>query len=265
MAPSHSFAAISIPAAKITDFLGESVFAIGLINSTIDNTVKSEEVDDGNDGIETGTFSDTQNAVYLSWGIPLFENINNLYLGLSLKYISEKMSSIPGGNASGYDIDAGLLYNIFETLNFGLFLSKGATLTWDSGHSDTAALTTKFAVSNKFNISEKFKITGAVDLVQVQKEPLSANIGSEISCVDILKGSSFGLNSLHLRGGINSYALENRYNVKDDINRNITYSLGCGIDLTVFGTELRIDYALSMGNIFDQKNKISLSLFFLEV
>ncbi|MDR2645534.1 MAG: hypothetical protein LBB44_06135 [Endomicrobium sp.] len=260
--PGYSFAAISIPAAKITDSLGESVFAIGLINSTIDNTVKSEEVDDGNDGIETGTFSDTQNAIYLSWGIPLFENINNLYLGLSLKYISEKMSSIPGGNAAGYDIDAGLLYNIFETLNFGLFLSKGATLTWDGGHSDTAALTTKFAVSNKFNISEKFKITGAVDLVQVQKEPLSANIGTEISCVDISRGSSFGLSGLHLRGGINSYALENRYNVKDDINRNITYCLGCGIDLTVFGTELRIDYALSMGNIFDQKNKISLSLFF---
>jgi hypothetical protein len=83
--PSQSFAAVSIPASKITDSLGESVFAIGLINSTIDNTVKSEEIDGGNDGIETGTFSDTQNAVYLSWGMPLFENINSLYVGYTFQ------------------------------------------------------------------------------------------------------------------------------------------------------------------------------------
>ncbi|MDR1474358.1 MAG: hypothetical protein LBS38_01540 [Endomicrobium sp.] len=260
--PSHTFAAISIPASKITDILGESIFAIGLINSTINNTVKSEEIDGGNDGIETGKFSDTQNTVYLSWAMPIFENINNLYVGLSFKYISEKMSSISGGNALGYDMDAGILYIFLKTLNFGWVFNKGAALTWDGGHTDNAPLTIKFAISNKFNIVEKLNIIGAVDFVQVQKEPLLANIGTEISYSDILTSSSFGLKALHLRGGINSYALENRYNVKDDINRNLTYSLGFGIDLIIFGSELRVDYALSMGNIFDQKNKISLSLFF---
>jgi hypothetical protein len=163
------------------------------------------------------------------------------------------MNSISGGNALGYDIDAGLLYNILKNLNFGLFLSKGTTLNWDGGYIDNAPITAKFAVSNKFDISEKFKIIGALDLLQVQKEPLSTNIGTEMSYIDILQGSSFGLKGIHLRGGINSYALENRYNIKDDINRNITYSLGFGIDLTVFGGEIRIDYSASMGNIFDQK------------
>jgi hypothetical protein len=260
--PSHTFAAISIPASKITNTLGESIFAIGLINSTINNTVKSEETDGGNDGIETGIFSDTQNAVYLSWAMPIFENINNLYVGLSFKYISEKMNSISGGNALGYDMDAGILYIFLKTLNFGLLFNKGSALTWDGGRTDNSPLTTKVGISNKFNIIEKLDIIGAVDLVQVQKEPLSANIGTEISYVDILVSYSFGLKALHLRGGINSYALENRYNVKDDINRNLTYSLGFGIDLIIFGSELRVDYALSMGNIFDQKSKISLSLFF---
>jgi hypothetical protein len=260
--PSHNFAAVSIPISKITNIFGESVVALGLITSNMDNIVKSEEIDDGDDGIETGSFSDSQNAIYLSCGIPLFENTsNNLYAGVSLKYISEKMDSISGGNARGYDIDVGILYNIFETLNFGLTLNKGAVLTWDDGYNDTAALMTKFAISNKFNISEKFEVIGAVDIVQVQQEPLSANIGTEISYIDIFKGSLIGLNAFHLRGGINSYILENRYNVKDDINRNLTYSLGFGIDLIIFGSELRVDYALSMGNIFDQKNKISLSLF----
>jgi hypothetical protein len=260
--PSYNFAAISVPISKITNILGESVVALGLITSNIDNIVKSEEVDGGDDGIETGTFSDSQNAVYLSLGISLFENTNNnLYAGVSLKYISEEMYSISGGNAEGYDIDVGILYNILETLNFGLTLSKGAVVAWDGGHTDTGALMTKFAISNKFNVSEKFKVIGAVDVVQVQQEPLLSNIGTEISYVNIFKGSLIGLNAFHLRGGINSYTLENRYSIKDDLNRNITYSLGCGIDLTIFGAEMRVDYAMSMGNIFDQKNKISLTLF----
>ncbi|MDR3256542.1 MAG: hypothetical protein LBT18_02665 [Endomicrobium sp.] len=258
----HNFAAISIPISKFTNSLGGSVFALGLLNSSIGNIVKSKESDDGTDGIEIGKFSDTQNAIYLSWGMPIWESDNNLYAGLSLKYILESMDGIDGGKASGYDIDVGLVYNVFKTLNFGLLFNKGAKLTWEGGETDNAALTTKFGVSNKFTITDKFRITGAFDLIQSQKEPLSGNIGAEVSYLDIFTAGMFGLKGLHLRGGLNSYALEDRYGKKEDINKNVTYSIGFGIDLMLFESLLQLDYAMSMGNLFDQKNKISLNFFF---
>ena len=68
-------------------------------------------------GVQVGTFSDTQNAFYLSWGIPIWEDNTNLYAGASVKYISENMDSSNGAKASGYDLDAGVIYNIFETMN----------------------------------------------------------------------------------------------------------------------------------------------------
>jgi hypothetical protein len=143
-----------------------------------------------------------------------------------------------------------------------LFISKGASLTWDGGETDNAALTSKFGVSNKFNINEKIRITGSLDLVQVQKEPLGANVGAEFSYLDIYDNFSIGLSGIHLRGGISSMALENRYGVRASINENITYCIGFGIDVLIFGKFLQLDYALGMGNLFDRQSKISLNFYF---
>ena len=257
MTPSQNFVAVSVPMQKFTDVLGGSVFALGLINSSMKNITFSD--DQGNEG---KSFSDTQNAVYLSWGIPVWESSTNLYVGASVKYIMEKMDGIDGGTASGYDIDAGVIYNVFETLNFGMFLGKGASMTWDGGESDAAALTSKFGVSNNFRLSDKFKLLGSVDIVQVQKEPLGANIGLEFGCVNLFDSDSFGLNGLFLRGGVQGYALENRYGVKEDINKNVTYTAGFGLEMTVLGKYFQLDYAMGMGNLFDQQSKISLNFYF---
>ncbi|MCL2335197.1 MAG: hypothetical protein FWC57_03940 [Endomicrobia bacterium] len=254
--PTHNFLAFSVPANKFTTILGNSVFALGYINSAMDNVIGSD--DRGN---QTGTFPDTQNAFYLSWGIPIWEDTTNLYAGASIKYITENMDASGGGSASGYDFDAGVIYNIFETLNFGLFLGKGAAMSWDGGDSDNAPLTTRFGVSNSFSLSENFKLLGAFDLVQVQDYPLSTNIGAELTYLVSSQGM-FGLSALHLRGGVNGLALESRYEIKETINQNIAYSAGFGLDLVVFGKFLQLDYALSMGNIFDQQNKFSLNFYF---
>jgi len=255
--PTNNFLAFSVPMNKFTTFLGNSVFALGYINSQMDNIIESDI-----SGNVTGTFKDTQNAFYLSWGIPVWEDTTNLYAGASVKYITEDMAASNGGSASGYDIDAGVIYNIFETLNFGLFLGKGATLNWDGGGSDTAPLTTRFGVSNKFTLNEKINLLGAVDLVQMQDYPLSTNIGVELTYLTSYEGYTLGLNALHLRGGVNGLALENRYGIRDDINMNVAYSVGFGLDLLVFGKFLQLDYALSMGNLFDQQNKFSLNFYF---
>ncbi|MDR2426056.1 MAG: hypothetical protein LBD46_02580 [Endomicrobium sp.] len=252
----HNFIAVSLPISKFTDTLRSSVFAVGLINSSMDNVTKSDE-----EGNEYGSFSAPQNAVYFSWGMPVWESNTNLYVGLSFKYIMEKMEGIAGGSASGYDIDAGVLYNVFETFNFGLFIGKGAVMKWDGG-TDNAALTAKFGVSNTFSLTEKLSILGSVDIIQRQKEPLLSNIGLEFACMNIYNTGDFGLSGLYLRGGIEGVALENRYGIKEEINKNITYAVGFGIDITVFGRYLQIDYAMGMGNSLDQQSKISLNFYF---
>ncbi|MCL2485877.1 MAG: hypothetical protein FWF00_02380 [Endomicrobia bacterium] len=255
--PSHSFFAGSLPAAKFTESLGKSVFALGFISSSLDNIVESNDL-----GVQTGTFDDTQSAFYLSWGMPIWEDNTKLYVGASFKYVSEKMNAQNGGKASGYDMDLGVMYNVYETLNFGVFLGKGASMKWDTGEADNAPLLAKFGVSNKFDLNDKFKLLGALDLVQAQKEPLGANLGVEFSYVDVYGGFDFGLKALHLRSGINSLALESRYGAKSDINKNVTYSIGFGVDVMILGKYLQLDYAMSMGNLFDNKNKISLNFYF---
>ncbi len=254
--PTHNFFALSVPMNKFTNFFGDSVFALGLINSHMDNVIQSDE-----DENYLGTFGDTQNAFYLSWGMPLWQQNTNLYIGASVKYISEKMDSINGETASGYDVDAGVIYNIFETLNFGLFINKGATMKWEGGD-DSAPLTSKFGVSNTFGLGEGFQLLGALDIVQAQREPLSTNLGVEFSYLPGFEGYTLGFSAFHLRGGINGYALEDRYDVKSEINENVTYNVGFGIDVIVFGKFLQLDYALSMGNLFDQQNKFSLNFYF---
>ena len=255
--PSHNFVAISVPMSKFTDSLGGSVFALGLINSSMDNISHYND-----SGSELPSFSDSQNAVYLSWGMPVWESDTNLYAGVSLKYIMEKWDGIEGGSAIGYDLDAGVLYNVFETLNFGLFIGKGASMKWDGGESDGAALTAKFGVSNTFKLTDQLTLLGSADMVQRQQEPLSSNLGLELGYMNIYDSDAFGLSGLFLRGGVEGFALENRYSVKDDVNKNITYTIGVGIDMTVFGRYLQIDYAMGMGNLFDRQSKISLNFYF---
>ncbi len=256
-AASHNFAAFSVPVSKFTDALAGSVFALGLLNSTLDNVTKSDDY-----GNELGAFSDSQNAVFLSWGMPVWESNTNLYVGLSLKYIMEKMDGIDGGSASGYDIDAGVLYNIFETLNFGLFIGKGARMKWDGGESDNAALTARFGVSNTFALTDKLFILGSTDLLQRQKEPLSCNAGFELSYLGIYDAGAFGLSGLYLRAGAEGFALENRYGVRDTINGNINYAVGFGVDMSILGKYLQLDYALGFGGSFDRHSKISLNFYF---
>ncbi|MDR2192641.1 MAG: hypothetical protein LBO62_07180 [Endomicrobium sp.] len=256
MTPSYNFAAVSIPLSKFAKYFKSAVFAVGYLNSTFENVSMTDE-----NGIY-GHFDDTQNAVFFSLAAPMWEGNTNLYAGITFKYITEKMESIEGGSASGYDVDAGLIYNVFETLNFGVFISNGATMEWDGGNTDHANITAKFGVSNKFSINRKIKITPAVDIMQVQKEPIAANVGLEFSYLDVYDDYNLGLNGIHVRGGVNSYALEKRYDVSEVMNENLSYSVGFGIDLMIFGKFLQIDYALGMGNIFDKQSKVSINFYF---
>ncbi|MCR4662474.1 MAG: hypothetical protein K5622_01140 [Endomicrobiaceae bacterium] len=253
--PTHQFFAVSIPLQKFTDFLGKTVIGVGYISSKMDNIQHTSS-----GGEILGKISDTDNAYYLSAGIPLWQSTTSLYVGASLKYITKNMSDI-GVSDGGLDIDAGVIYSVdalkYGIINFGAIFQKGVNIGDDS-----APMTTKVGVSDKVLFADKFQLTGAVDLVQRQEEPLSTNVGLEFGILDVLNFDSFGIKGIFLRGGLEGYAIENRYDISADYNETVSYNFGLGFDFAIMNTFLQLDIAICSGNIFDQNTKFALNFFF---
>ena len=248
--PTHQFFAFTLPAKKITGILGDTVLGIGYISSTMDNIQHTYLT--GTDSVYRGTMSHTDNAFYLSGGIPLWES---LYLGASLKYISYSFSAI-GVSDSGIDLDVGAIYTL-DSLSFGLLFQKGVQMG-----DDYAPMTTKFGVSNKFELTKKLQLVAAGDLVQRQKEPLTINIGAEFGVVDIIETGFFGLNGIFVRGGLSDYAIENRYNISSDYNETSSFNFGLGFDFNISNYYFQLDVAICSGNIFEQNTKFALNIYF---
>ena len=248
--PTHQFFALAVPASKFTKILGETVFGLGYISSTMDNIQYNPE-----GSTSRRTMSHTDNAYYLSAGIPIFKGGSSLYAGASLKFISYKFSEA-GLSDSGMDFDVGLIYSI-SSLNFGALVQKGVVIG-----DDKAPLTTKFGVSNLFKFGKRFQLLPALDLMQRQDDPLSSNLGLEFGITDILALDNFGINGLFLRGGIEGWAIENRHDISSELNKNIGYNCGFGIDFYISKIYLQLDIALLSGNIFEQNTKFSLNLYF---
>jgi len=251
--PTHQFFAISIPTEKFTNVLGKTVFGIGYISSNMDNI---QNRDKNAQILGSGSMSNPDNAYYLSAGLPLWEAATSLYVGASFKYITRELSGVGGVSDSGFDLDAGVIYSI-DSLNFGILFQKGVSIG-----DDYAPMTTKFGVSNKFTLTDKLQLTGAVDLVQRQEEPLSGNLGLEFGIIDILDFDSFGIKGIFLRGGIDGYAIENRYDISSDYNETASYNFGLGLDFNIMSTLLKLDIAICSGNIFDQNTKFAINFYF---
>ena len=253
--PTHQFFAFSIPMQKWTDFLGQTVIGIGYISSKMDNIPNTSDSAE-----RLGTISDSDSAYYLTAAFPLWQSNTSLYIGASLKYITKNMSDI-GVSVGGLDVDVGVMYSIdvlkYGIISFGAILQKGVSIG-----DDIAPVTAKFGVSNEIVFAERLQLTGALDLVQRQKEPLVGNLGIEFGIIDILNLYSFGINGIFLRGGIEGYAIENRYDISADYNETISYNFGLGIEFSILKTILNLDIAMCSGNIFDQNTKFALNFFF---
>ena len=248
--PTHQFFALAVPTSKFTTVLGKTVFGLGYISSTMDNIQYNPE-----GSTSRGTMSHSDSAYYLSAGIPVFQGNSSLYAGASLKFISYEFSQA-GISDSGIDLDAGLIYSI-SSLNFGAFVQKGVVIG-----DDEAPLTAKFGASNLFKFGNMFQLLAALDLIQRQEDPLTTNLGLEFGIKDVLAMDNFGISGLFLRGGIDGYAIENRHDISSEINKNIGYNCGFGIDFYISKFYLQLDIALLSGNIFEQNTKFSLNLYF---
>lgn len=248
--PTHQFFGVSVPLEKMTDILGKTVVGVGYISSTMDNVQHTSS-----DGKTRDTMSHTDNAYYLSAGVPIWDSTSSLYVGGSLKFISYEFSDI-GVSDSGIDVDAGIIYAI-DTLSFGALIQKGVEIG-----EDKAPMTTKFGVSNKFALSEKLQLTGALDLVQRQQEPLMANVGAEFGIKELLNMDGFGIDAVFLRAGVEGYAIENRYDISSDLNETVGYNFGFGANFIIANTYLQLDLAICSGNIFEQNTKFTINFYF---
>ncbi|MCL2389068.1 MAG: hypothetical protein FWC85_01645, partial [Elusimicrobia bacterium] len=258
--PTNQFFGFTMPLNVVSGWFRESVFGFGYIGSSMGN-IPHTGMDGFGNPVHFGTFSDSNRAFLLAMGMPLIQGATNLYFGASFRYITERWSGISGASANGYDFTAGVIYNV-DTLSFGAVLEKGARMTWATGRTDRGPTTARFGVSNIFALRELMDLTGAMDLVQRQQEPLELNLGVQFGVRDVHMADNFEVRGIFLRGGIAGYAIENRHNASSTINQNITYTLGLGTEFLIMGRYLQIDFSYGMGNIFDEGAKISLNFYF---
>ena len=258
IAPSYQFVGVTFPLKSLDLVFPKSTMGVGLISNSLSNVTYSYL--DASDVIVRDTFADTENAYFVSYGFALSEP-DRIYAGATLKYLTQSFSKISGANATGYDLDAGFLYGISKTANLGLVLQKGAQLTWANGRTDTAGITTKFGASNKFTLTRDLSLLGAIDLAQRKDEPLSTNIGTELGYEP--KGiavGKFSIDGLYVRGGLDGYAIENRYDYLTKINNNLNLTGGFGLNASCFGVFIQFDYSMGFYRLGNE-NRFTLSIF----
>jgi len=256
--PTYQFLGVTFPFKPLAAIFSKSTMGVGLISNSLSNVTYSYL--DTSGVIVRDTFADTENTYFVSYGFALSEP-DRIYAGTTLKYLTQNFSKISGANASGYDLDAGLLYGITETANLGLVLQKGAQLSWANGRTDTAGIATKLGASNKFTLIKDLSLLGAIDLTQRKSEPLSTNIGSELGYEPKgISAGKFALEGLYLRGGLDGYAIENRYDYLTKINNNLNLTCGFGINANCFGVLVQFDYSMGFYRL-GNKNRFTLSIF----
>ena len=251
----YQFAGVTIPLKQYKIIGQNSTVGFGWINTGLDD-IPHTYLESGK--IVRDTFNDLENAYFISYGCSFSSGEDNVFAGTTIKYITQKFSKIEYANASGYDIDMGMIYN-WDDLNVGLLLQRGVVLKWDNGHKDTGPLTAKLGISNKFMLTNSFSSLGSIDFIQRQKQPIFANVGTEWGYETKIPEKSLGIKALYIRAGIDGLAIENRYGYRDKINNNINYTVGSGIRIYSWGLQMDIDYAFGWYTL-GSKNRFSLNL-----
>lgn len=259
--PSYQFLGFTFPVNSFSLPLinnQTNTFGVGMMSLGLDG-IPLTRVDSAG-RIVRDTFKDTEQAYFMSYGFPLVSGRDSLYAGVTFKYITQRFSKVSDASATGYDMDAGMLYD-FGTMRFGLVIQRGAVMTWANGRTDTAPLATKFGVSKDVLLKRSVIATGAVDIVQKQGNPLALNAGAEVGVRDLLKSRSLSMDGLFLRTGVDGFVVENRYGYRDAMNKEISYNAGLGLDMTLMSYTVQLDYVFSSRPL-GARNTISVCLYF---
>ena len=258
--PVYQFAGIVLPlqALNVINLLGaDNAVGIGYLSNTL-NGVPYTFLDDSG-VIVRDEFEDRECAWFLSYGFS-FLGMDSLFLGGTVKYITQQFTRIEGASASGYDFDAGMIYSLDDGFNVGLLLQRGAEIEWANGHTDAAPFTVKFGISRKLWLPAGFSLLGSADVVQRQSTPLFSHFGTELGYEQEPAGGMFGMEGVFLRLGVDGVALENRYDYMDKINGNTNFTAGVGVKFSYRNLGFQLDYALGSYRLGD-KNRFSLNIY----
>ncbi|MBU0581079.1 MAG: PorV/PorQ family protein [Candidatus Margulisbacteria bacterium] len=152
--------------------LWDTALGFNLLNTRVDG-IKEATYQNGS-GVLTGkTFSYQGNAYVLSVAKALERR---LAVGFNLKYIQEILYE---NSASGFGLDAGLLYRLNSNTNFGLVYQniKPAQLTWDTHEGTIETMPFNIIIGVAHKINKQFKI--ALDINSRSDRGFGAQLGGE--------------------------------------------------------------------------------------
>lgn len=120
-----------------------------------------------------GEFEDSQNAYYFSLAKSLKESLS---LGINIKYLTHELLD---NKATGFGLDAGILFKLTKTLSLGFVLQDiGSKIKWDtpSGHEDKFPLNIRGGAALKLL---KDKLILATDLEKNETQSVKFHAGAE--------------------------------------------------------------------------------------
>lgn len=183
------------------------------------------QANESNEGVQTGTFSDTESEIELTLAKQLLKQ--PLYLGVSVASLQHKIQS---ETATGYRLDAGMLY-ITPYANFAASIEQLAyKKLWSTGRNEAKPKQTHFGLM--VPVQDSFKIYS--DIMLQKKEPAQFHTGVE---------SRVGQN-LFLHAGV-----YDAFNIK-------RFSMGAALQLS----DVKITYALSQHDTLGNTHKMGVQL-----
>lgn len=208
---------------KTDDVYSRAGVSFGIINSGVDNI-------DGRDnsGLQTKTYSTSENLFFLSVGINPSEKLS---VGVTAKYYHYSLFDKMTSTAVGFDL--GVIYKIFDNLTFGGFIGDiNSKYRWDStplyaeeGNNFYDYFPVLKRIGLSYLLPKNFGIVAA-DFETTSYGTKILRLGTEINLIEFLK----------LRAGIDRLNLEN----SDMIPK---LSFGFGINHTLMNKFFELNYA----------------------
>jgi len=142
----------------------------------------------------TDMYSNSENAYFLSWGLPLN---HSLYAGCTVKYITH---SLENSRSTGYGFDVGVLYKIDDGINIGFSLQDIYTrVKWNTD----AETREKYPMAVRFGgayFPENFPLTIGFDIENIRNRGITFHTGAEVNVYQGF-GLRLGLDNGHFGTG----------------------------------------------------------------
>jgi hypothetical protein len=199
-------------------------------------------------GANTGTLTDREAAVILSYAY----NLNQLLLGINMKYIYQEMNTDDIGSSiyDGIGADVAILYKVYEHLTVGANFHSKFKMTGDNDTDMTneSPMNIRAGAYYKANIGKNNLLNFMIDLNQTKAYPLKLHCGTELVLYDSL-ALRVGLDDLYAEtNGIDINPLDLiKHNVKPTIGLGFKWKIGKNTtESDSKQSAIIFDYALSM-------------------